>query len=721
MHFSVPPITGIPEHLQQVFSGRYSLEGAVGEGGMSSVFLARDRKHADRRVALKVLRPEVASALGPERFLSEIRIAAVLSHPHIVPMFDSGEQDGLLYYVMPFVEGVTLRERLRATNPLAVDEIIRIAEDVASALSYAHGRGVIHRDIKPENIMLAGDEAMVTDFGIARAVHAGGHDTGPGLVLGTPGYMSPEQASGIMDVDPRADLYSLGCVVYEMVVGTRPRTLLDREAARTGTVAGVSPAARERLDAVPRALEAVIARSLAVFPEERYESAAALGAALRAIEPVVRHNGHPAIAVLPFAASSGNGADALLGEGLAEEIINALTRVRTLRVAPRNAAFIFKDNRGDARRVGRELGVNAVLEGSVRLRDDQLRVAVQLIDVADGYLRWSATFERPMREVLAIQDEIARHIITTMRLTLSDAEIVAVGRAPTIDPTAYEYYLRGRQFFHQARKKSLEYARELFTRAIEADPDFALAHAGIADCSSLLHMYYPSSAPELEQADRASRRALELAPDLAEAHAARGFALFQLKRHDDAAAEFQTAIRLDPAQFEARYFCARQCFQRGQLTEAARWFEEAARVRESPEARFFAAQAYEAEGLHDDAMAAYRTALGVSERHLLLHPDDPRTATMRAVALCRLGRPDEGLEWARRALAIDPEDAGVRYNVACLYALENRAEDALDCLEDCVRLGFGNVEWIARDPDMASLRNQPRFEALVGAATSVAG
>jgi TolB-like protein/Flp pilus assembly protein TadD len=717
MHLTETPSRGVPEHLQQVFSERYGLEGSLGEGGMATVFLARDRKHADRRVALKILRPEVASALGPDRFLSEIRIAAALSHPHIVPMFDSGEQDGMLYFVMPYVEGVTLRARLHTDPPLAVDDIVRIAGDVASALSYAHSRGVIHRDIKPENIMIAGDEAMVTDFGIARAVHSiPGNDTGPGLVLGTPGYMSPEQASGILEVDQRADIFSLGCVIYEMVVGARPKTLLDREAARGGKVAGVSAAVRERLDAVPHSLEAIIARSLAVFPEDRYDDAGAIAAALRAVEPVARHNGHHAIAVLPFISLSGNAADTLLGEGLAEEITNLLGRVHALRVASRTSAFTLKDARGDIRRIGRELGVDVILEGSVRQLEDQLRVAVQLIDVSDGCARWSATFERSMSDVFVIQDEIARNVVQALKVILTDAELTALARAPTSDPTAYEFYLRGRQFFHQARKKSLLFARELFTRAIEADPGFALAHAGIADCSALLHMYYPSAAPELEQADRSSRRALELDPDLAEAHASRGFALFQLKRHDEAAAEFQTAIRLDPAQFEARYFCARQCFQRGQLTEAARWFEEAARVRESHDARFFAAQAYEADGLHTEAIEAYRKALAVTERHQLLHPDDPRAATIRAVALCRLGRLEEGLEWARRALEIDPEDAGVRYNVACLYALEGRVEEALDCLAECIRLGFGNLEWIARDPDVASLRGHPRFEAMVGSA-----
>jgi TolB-like protein/Flp pilus assembly protein TadD len=404
---------------------------------------------------------------------------------------------------------------------------------------------------------------------------------------------------------------------------------------------------------------------------------------------------------------------AFLGDGLAEEITHALARVRGLRVAARTLAFAHRDSGADIREIGRALGVDAVLEGSVRRAEDRLRIAVQLVDVSDGCQLWSERYERSMRDVFAIQDEIAHSVVRALALILTDSERRTLVRVPTADVTAYEYYLRGRQYFHEIRRKSLEYARQMFARAIDCDPEFALAHAGVADCCSLLHMYYPSATPELERADAASRRALELAPDLPEAHAARGFALFQLGRADEAAAEFETAIRLDPWQFEARYFYARQCFQRGQLIEAARWFEDAARVQESVEACFFAAQAYEAAGRHAEAAAAYRRSLAVARRHLELHPDDPRAATMCAVSLCRLGQASDGLEWARRALRIDAEDAGVRYNVACLYALEGRSGEALECLEECIRLGFGNAAWISRDPDLASLRDLPRFQALL--------
>jgi serine/threonine protein kinase/Tfp pilus assembly protein PilF len=704
----------ILDRLRRSIADRYTVERVLGRGGMSTVFFARDRKHANRPVALKVLLPELAGSLEAERFVKEIRIAALLNHPRIVPMFDSGEACGLLFYVMPVVEGETLRERERRPPPLSVDEIVGLGCGVASALSYAHQHDVVHRDIKPENIILTGEEAIVADFGIARALHAAEErSTRTGFTLGTVGYMSPEQATGAPDVDGRADVYGLAAVLYELVAGSPPRFWLGGDEARSGRIAEAPPEARARLDAVPRALEAALARALAASPRDRFASAAEFAQALRGSRSARPPAARPSVAVLPFVSLLGGSEGEFLGDGLAEEITHALTRVRSLRVAARTSAFAYKGKPVDVRRIGGELGVNAVLEGSVRRANDTLRVMVQLVDVADGSPLWSERFEGPMRDVFAIQDEIAHSVVKTLSLILSDSERRALTRVPTDNVTAYEYYLRGRQFFHQSRRKALEYARQMYGRAIEIDPEFALAHAGLAGCCSLIHMYYPGASSEMEVADTASRRALELEPDLPEAHAARAFTLFQLGRSEEAAAEFQTAIHLGPALFEARYFYGRFCFQHGQMAEAARWFEDAARVEENFEARFFAAQAYEAQGRREEAAAAYLRALEAAERRLELHPDDPRAATMRAVSLCRLGEPAEGLEWARRALEIDPGDAGVRYNVACLYALENRREEAIACLEECVRLGFGNVEWIERDPDLASLRDDPRFAALI--------
>ena len=285
---------------------------------------------------------------------------------------------------------------------------------------------------------------------------------------------------------------------------------------------------------------------------------------------------------------------------------------------------------------------------------------------------------------------------------------------PTADVRAYEYCLRGRQFIRQTRKASLEFACELFSRAIAADPRHALAHAGLAEAAAIIAMHYPPDEARVALSDRASAEALAHGPELAEAHAARGLALFIQKRSDEAARELERAIALDADLFEAYYYHARVCFQEGRLEQAARLFREASRVREDYQASFFAAQSSEALRRPDEALERYREALAVVERHMDLNPDDPRAATMRAVALCRLGHREAGLRWAERALAIDPRDAGVRYNVACLYALEGAAEQALRALEEVVRAGFGNKDWIQRDPDLASLRDDPRFQALLG-------
>lgn len=422
---------------------------------------------------------------------------------------------------------------------------------------------------------------------------------------------------------------------------------------------------------------------------------------------------HRSIAVLPFANVSADPGNDYLSDGLTDEIIVALSKVRELRVASRTSSFAFKGLSGNVRTIGHDLNVESVLEGSVQRSGDQLRVSTQLVDVASGYHLWSQTFDRRMADVFAIEDDIAHNVVRALRLILREGERTALQQLQPTDIRAYEYYLRGRQFFHQERKKSLEYAREMFDQAIRIDPGYGRAWAGIADASAFLNMYYPTADEDLARADEASRQALQLAPDLAESHSSRGLALFLLKRLDEAEQELLAASELDPRLFEAKYFHARACFQQGRFEDAARLFEQANEIRPNYQAAFFAAQSLEALQREESAIAAYARALEIAEQHMAFNPDDPRAATMRAVSLCRLGRSDEGKRWAERALAIDPEDAGVRYNVACLFALEGETERAFDCLGDAVRAGFGNRDWIAHDPDLASLHDDPRFGELL--------
>ena len=703
---------------------QYTVKRELGRGGMATVYLAQDVKHR-RQVALKVLHPELAHAMGTDRFLREVETGARLVHPHVLPVFDSGEVDGLLWYTMPYIDGESLRDRLRRERQLPLDDAIRIATEVADALSYAHGHGVVHRDIKPENILLSGSHALVADFGIAKAVALAGGErlTQTGSALGTPAYMSPEQAAGDAELDGRSDIYSLGCVLYEMLAGEPPFTGPTVRALMVKHFTDPVPSVSRLRPGVPERVERATTQALAKEPVDRFASASEFARALveapsgaRSSRPVAQ----PAaaigrsIAVLPFADMSAQHDQEYFTDGIAEEIINALTKVQALRVVSRSSAFAFKGKNQDIRQVGEQLNVSTVLEGSLRKAGNRLRITAQLINVADGYHLWSERYDRELEDVFAVQDEIAENIVRSLRVVLSEDEKRAIEQPRTDDVQAYEYYLRGRQFFHQFREKGLQFARRMFARAIEIDPNYARAYAGIADCSSILYHYWDASNANLEQADTASRKALELAPTLAEAHAARGLALSLRGRYDDAEREFDAATRLDPQLYEGHYYFALARFQQGNLAEAAKLFEQAAAVRpEDYQAPILAAQSYAGLGQHAMADAGYRRAAITVERHIELNPDDPRARYMGANILCHIGRREQGLEWGDRALALDPEDAGVLYNTACLNAVAGRSEYAIELLEKAVQNGFGHREWIDNDPDVASLRDHPRFQALL--------
>jgi serine/threonine protein kinase/Flp pilus assembly protein TadD len=696
---------------------------------MATVYLAQDLKHG-RQVALKVLHPDLAASLGSERFLREIQIAARLQHPHILPLYDSGQiesSDGttpLLYYVMPFVEGESLRDRLHREKPLPVDEAVRIGRDIAAALDYAHRHGVVHRDIKPENVMLHEGEAMVTDFGIAKAVSAAGSEslTQTGLAVGTPAYMSPEQASGEREPDGRSDIYSLGCLLYEMLAGVAPFTGPNVQALMMKRFTEPVPSVRATRPAVSPDLDQVVTRALAKDPEERFATASQLVVALgspRVTTPPeatlvtsVAAN-KKSIAVLPFADMSPQKDQDYFCEGIAEEIINALSKIEALHVASRSSAFAFKGHQ-DVRKVGQQLGAGTVLEGSVRKSGNRLRISAQLINVANGYQLWSERYDRELEDVFAIQDEIAENIVRALRVVLSEDEKRAIEVGPRADVQAYDYYLRGRQFLHQFRRTSVQFARRMFERAMEIDPTYVRAYAGAADCCSFLYMYWDASKANLEGADTYTRRALELGPEVAEAHASRGLALSLSKRYQEADQEFETAIRLNPNLYEAHYFYGRALFQQGKYADVVRCYAEAARVRpEDYQTRILAVPSLRRLGRTAEAEAMLRQGVELAQKHVELNPDDARALVLGGGVLMQIGEPAKALEWAERGIAVDPEDSSVLYNVACIYALGGKPQEALDCLDKAVRNGFGHREWLENDSDLDSLRQDPRFEALL--------
>ncbi|MFI5312416.1 MAG: protein kinase, partial [Gemmatimonadales bacterium] len=488
--------------LQSSLADRYTVEREIGRGGMAMVYLAQDVRH-HRPVAVKLLHPHLAMSIGPERFLREIQIAARLQHPHIVPLYDSGHTDDFLYYVMPFIAGESLRQRLDRERRLPLEEAARLARGVASALDYAHRQGIVHRDIKPENVMLHDGEALVTDFGIAKAFTAAASDklTSTGSAVGTPWYMSPEQMSGEVELDARSDIYSLGAMLFEMIVGEAPFTGPNLQSIMAKVFNTPVPSLREQRDEVPAWLQETAERALAKQAGDRFATAAAFAQALTWPVGGSTPPGMPAgssggagggksIAVLPFVNMSNDPENEYFTDGIAEEITNALTKITTLRVTARASAFAFKGKGQDIGEIGRKLKVATVLDGSVRKAGNRLRVTAQLVNVADGSNLWSERYDRQLEDVFAIQDEIAESIVRALRVVLTEDEKRAIEKAPTENVKAYEFYLRGRQFFHQFRRTSILHARRMFERAIETDPNYALAYTGIADCCSFLYMYW---------------------------------------------------------------------------------------------------------------------------------------------------------------------------------------------------------------------------------------
>jgi len=699
----------------------YKIVHRIGIGGMGEVYLADDVE-LNRQVALKFLAYELSNnELYKSRFLIESLAVARINHPNIITIYEMDEYENRPFFVSEYISGESLRSYFNKIE-LTILEVIAIAIQICDGLVEAHNNGICHGDIKPTNLMFSNlGHIKILDFGVALI----GSETTPfepDTIHGTAMYMSPEQLQG-KGLDFRSDLFSLGIVLYETLTRKNPFNRPSEREIFTALLES-DPLPMERLrSGIPENLQRIISKLLIKNRNKRYQTAQNLRDDLIGLfqsiqtkdmsRPRRSMSHQPSIAVLPFKDLSLNQNQKYFCDGIAEEIRRELSKTRNLQVAARIPNGKLEKEKDSISNLGRKLGVGSVLSGSVQKTQDQIRVSIELVDTVSGFILWSNKYEKKVEDIFLIQDEISSNIVQVLQVVLVNEQDGEVSDKFTDNISAYDFYLRGKQYFYLRRKRSLEYAIQMFQRAIEIDDEFANAYAYLSfTCSFLIHFYGVNNEEIITLAREASCKALKIAPSLSESHTAYGFVLWLDNDVVESEKEYETAIKLNPKQFYAYYLYGRSCFQRGLIPKAAQLFEHSCKIRDDHEARYFTAQAYTALNRDAEAKTAYSKAIKAIERHIELNPDDARAVTFGAVAWCRLGEVEKGKQWSERAIKIDPYDAGIRYNVACLYALEGFTDEAITHLEKAVEAGFAHKDWVDNDPDLDSLRDNPRFKAL---------
>jgi TolB-like protein/tetratricopeptide (TPR) repeat protein len=680
--------------IAAALSDRYTIEGELGRGGMATVFLAHDARH-DRRVAIKVLDPALGDLLGAERFLREIQLAARLSHPHILPLYDSGQVDGLLYYVMPCVRGETLRALLARERQLPIAQAVQWTARIALALDHAHREGVVHRDIKPENILLQDGEPLLADFGIALAVGegAGNRLTGTGLAVGTPWYMSPEQVTGDRRLDARSDIYSLGCVLFELLTGEPPHTGPTAQAVLARVLTEAPRPLRVLRPSASPALERVLAKALATVPADRYATAAQFAEALVqalaadagaetaafavpaaapgpppagesgaarpllawvpiavgllaiallvvggvALQRRAAPSGPPggaiapgpaqsaavgkSIAVLPFENLSSDRDNAYFASGMQDEILTRVAGIADLKVISRSSTVGYASRPDDLKRVGHELGVATVLEGSVQKAGGKARINVRLVDANTGAQLWAESYDGDLGDVFGVERDVAEKVAAALKARLLPGETQLVASVPTRVPAAFDAFLRAEVLATRGHDQlefvasSMPEAIVLYERAIRLDPTFALAWAELARAHLYLYHHAPDvTAARAAAAKAAVGRALQLQPGLGQAHLA--LALYQLwVEHDYSQSyrELALAQQTLPNNADIVHFLASVARRQGRWDEAIRGFQrEAVLAPGNPNAYAQLAVTYEALRRYPEADAAFARAQAVA-------------------------------------------------------------------------------------------------------------
>ena len=725
----------------------YTVARKLGSGGMGVVYEAEDTR-LGRKVALKFLPAELEQdAQSLERFQREARAASALNHPNICTVYAIEQHDRQHFIVMELLEGQTLAQQMADRPPTALETLLEMAIQIADALESAHAKGIVHRDIKPANLFVnPRGQVKILDFGLAKidvarkggpAMTASQVDTvmvrdeltQPGTAIGTVSYMSPEQARGQL-TDARTDLFSLGTLLYQMSTGTPPFSG-ETPAVIFEAILNRDPVPASQLNpALPLDFGRILDKALEKDRNLRYQTATEIKTDLirlkrdldsgrrRASDAGETRGGSArqaenSIVVLYFENLSGVKEDEYFRDGITEDIITELSKIKGLKIFPRPTVLAYRDKSVTPQQVGRELSAAYVLGGSLRRAGNRLRINAQLMDARTDFPLWSERYDREMKDIFEVQDEIARKIAEALRITLSPQEQEAIAAKPTENLQAYDLYLRGKSHVRRVTRQDLEFALQMFEGAVALDPDFALPFAGIANVCAQYHYHYERGAAWTERALAAARRAATLDPALPEVQVAQAWIHYGDKRYDEAIASARRAIEKKRDCEGGYYILGRALFASGNYQEIAGMADAAIEACGDDYNVYVPIQnALGALGKDEARRNVRQRRIQALETHLKQVPDDARARAHLAGDYLESGRPDDAVREIHFAVALRPNDGNLLYNVACVYCRMNRREEALDALRRAWDAGLKDADWARRDPDLALLHGDPEFERL---------